>query len=63
MAAQPGFVARCTRPGKAGIPGMCSLDRRIDTADLVVRFPSEWLTQWRAVNEGIDKLLRRMKSG
>jgi len=28
-----------------------------------VRFPSEWLTQWRAVNEGIDKLLRRMKSG
>jgi hypothetical protein len=62
-AAQPGFVARCTRPGRAGLPGMCALERRIDTADVIVRFPSEWLTQWRAVNEGIEKVLGRMKPG
>ena len=62
-AAQPGFVARCTRPGKAGTPGMCMLERRIDTTDVIVRFPSEWLTQWRAVNDGIDKLLAKMKPG
>jgi len=62
-AAQPGFVARCTRPGRAGLPGMCALDRRIDTADIVVRFPSEWLTGWRAVNEAIEKLLGKMKPG
>ena len=61
--AQPGFVARCTRPGRAGLPGMCALDRRIDTADIVVRFPSEWLTGWRAVNEAIEKLLGKMKPG
>jgi hypothetical protein len=28
-----------------------------------VRFPSEWLTGWRAVNEGIEKLLGKMKPG
>src|SRR5436309_12534435 len=56
-AAQPGFVVRCSRPGAAGTPGMCLYERRIDSTDLTVRFPSEWLTQWRAVNEGIAKLL------
>ncbi len=61
--AQPGFIARCTRPGRAGLPGMCALDRRIDTADIIVRFPSEWLTGWRAVNEAIEKLLGKMKPG
>jgi len=61
--AQPGFVARCTRPGRAGLPGMCTLDRRIDTADIVVRFPSEWLTGWRAVNQAIEKLFGKMKPG
>ena len=62
-AAQPGFVARCTRPGRAGLPGMCTLERRIETADVIVRFPSEWLTGWRAVNAGIEKLLAKMKPG
>jgi hypothetical protein len=48
-AAQPGFVARCSRPGAAGTPGMC--------------LPSDWLTQWRAVNEGIGKLMGRLRPG
>ena len=42
---------------------MCALERRIDTADVIVRFPSEWLTGWRAVNEGIEKVLAKMKAG
>ena len=62
-AAQPGFVARCSRPGAAGTPGMCLLERRIESADVTVRFPSEWLTGWRAVNEGIEKLMAKMKPG
>ncbi len=62
-AAQPGFAARCMRPGRAGLPGMCAHERRVDGADIIVRFPSEWLTQWRAMNEGIDKLLATMKPG
>lgn len=60
-AVQPGFVTRCSRPGKAGTPGMCIYERRIGTADMTVRFPSEWLTQWRALNEGIGKLLGKLK--
>ena len=62
-AAQPGFVARCSRPGAAGTPGMCLYERRIEGADVTVRFPSDWLTQWRAVNEGIGKLIGRLKPG
>jgi hypothetical protein len=62
-AAQPGFVVRCSRPGAAGTPGMCLYDRRIDQADITVRFPSEWLTSWRAVNGAIAKLLGQLKPG
>ena len=62
-AAQPGFVARCSRPGAAGTPGMCLYERRIESADLTVRFPSEWLTGWRGVNEGIGKLTGQLKPG
>ena len=62
-AAQPGFTARCSRPGAAGTPGMCLYERRIETADITVRFPSEWLTGWRAANEGIAKLIGTLKPG
>ena len=59
-AAQPGFVTRCSRP--AATPGMCLYERRIEGVDVTVRFPSEWLTSWRAVNEGIEKLIGKLKS-
>jgi hypothetical protein len=62
-AAQPGFVARCSRPGAAGTPGMCLYERRIENADLSVRFPSEWLASWRIVNDGIAKLIGVLKPG
>jgi hypothetical protein len=62
-AAQPGFIVRCSRPGAAGTPGMCLFERRIDGADVTIRFPSEWLTGWRGVNEGIAKLMGRMRPG
>ncbi len=62
-AAQPGFVARCSRPGAAGTPGMCLLERRVEGADVTVRFPSDWLTGWRAVNAGVEKLMAKLKPG
>jgi hypothetical protein len=62
-AAQPGFVARCSRPGAAGTPGMCLYERRIENADLTVRFPSEWLTVWRGVNDAIAKLIGQLRPG
>jgi hypothetical protein len=61
--AQPGFVTRCSRPGAAGTPGMCLYERRIEGADVTVRFPSDWLTGWRAVNEGIGTLMGRLRPG
>lgn len=60
-AAQPGFAVRCSRPGAAGTPGMCLYERRIEGADMTLRFPSDWLATWRAVNEGIGTLIGRLK--
>src|SRR5436305_12536339 len=62
-AAQPGFVARCSRPGAAGTPGICLYERRIEDADLTLRLPSDWLTGRRAVHAGIETLLARLKPG
>src|SRR3954470_19735469 len=45
-ALQPGFVVRCSRPGKANTPGMCLYVRRIEQADVTVRFPIDWLANW-----------------
>src|SRR3954466_15060635 len=60
-AAQPGFVARCSRPGAAGTPGMCLYERRIESADVTVRFPSEWLTQWRILDERMAQLIAQLR--
>lgn len=62
-AAQPGFVVRCSRPGAAGTPGMCLYERRIEGADVRLRFPSDWLTGWRAVNAGIERLMATLRPG
>lgn len=61
--AQPGFVARCSRPGAAGTPGICLYERRVDGADVTVRFPSDWLANWRAVNAAIETLMGKLKPG
>jgi hypothetical protein len=60
--AQGGFLVRCTRPSKAGTPGMCLSERRIGNADVTVRFPSEWLTGWRKVAAGIETLIANFKA-
>jgi hypothetical protein len=60
--AQPGFLVRCNRPGKAGTPGMCLSERRIGNADVTVRFPSEWLREWRKVAAGIETLIASWKA-
>ncbi|MEW6452716.1 MAG: hypothetical protein AB1490_18840 [Pseudomonadota bacterium] len=54
------FLLRCTRRTGAA-PGMCLHERRIMTADVTVRFPRDWLTDWRAVADGIDKLLGSLR--
>jgi hypothetical protein len=60
---QPGFVTRCSRPGAAGTPGMCLSERRIEKADVTIRFPSDWLTSWRALSAATDKLIGALRPG
>jgi hypothetical protein len=59
-ATSPGFLVRCTRNGPGPTPGMCLYERRIAEADLVLRFPRDWLADWRTVARGIDRLIARL---
>jgi hypothetical protein len=53
------FTARCSRGG-VGNTGMCLLQRRIGDADITVRFPRDWLGDWKKVLYGIDRVLTRL---
>jgi len=54
------FLLRCTRLTSL-TPPMCLHERRIGGADITVRFPREWLTDWRTVSEGIERLIAGFK--
>jgi hypothetical protein len=58
---ESGFVVRCSRTGPAGTPGMCLYERRIESADVTLRFPRDWLADWRDVSGSIEKLIGRMR--
>jgi hypothetical protein len=55
------FLVRCTRPTASDLPGMCLAERRIGSADVTVRFPRDWLADWRKVAEGVERLIAGMK--
>jgi hypothetical protein len=56
------FMVRCTRDGNSGAAiGMCLFERRIDQADITARFPRAWLSDWTAVSDGLDKLIRQLR--
>jgi hypothetical protein len=56
------FLVRCTR--KSGpAPGMCLHEQRIANADITVRFPRDWLTDWQTVASGIDRLIASLRPG
>jgi hypothetical protein len=56
-ATAPGFLVRCTRNGAGPTPGTCLHERRIEAADIVVRFPRDWLAEWQTVASRIDRLI------
>ena len=58
-AAPERFVVRCNRPGAT--PGMCLFERRIGAADIIVRFPRDWLVQWQDLAEGVDRLIASLR--
>ena len=49
------FFARCTRRDRA-VPDTCIYERALDTAEIAMRFPRDWLADWRNVATGLDRL-------
>jgi hypothetical protein len=59
-ASAPGFLVRCTR--NAGVtPGTCLYEHWIEGAKLVVRFPRDWLADWREVARNIERLIASLR--
>lgn len=58
------FLVRCTRDGREGHTeaiGICLFERRIGKAELTARFPREWLSEWKDVASGLDRLITNLR--
>jgi hypothetical protein len=55
------FLVRCTRNGAGATPGTCLYERRIEAADIVARFPRDWLDDWELVAGNIDRLIKDLR--
>jgi hypothetical protein len=56
------FLVRCSRNGAGATPGICLYERRIDgAADVVARFPRDWLDNWQSVEANIDRLIEGLR--
>jgi hypothetical protein len=56
------FYARCTRPGGA-VPGTCMQERAVGSDVVTFRFPRVWLSDWRNVSAGFDRLIAQLHPG
>jgi hypothetical protein len=59
-AAPERFILRCSFPVGAA-QGTCLHERRLSGADVTVRFPRAWLSDWRAVESSIDRLIAGLR--
>jgi hypothetical protein len=55
------FLARCSHNGSGPTRGTCLAERRVGEADVTVRFPSDWIADWRNVANGIDRLIGQLR--
>ena len=55
------FFARCTVKMRA-VPGTCIHERALEAAEVTLRFPREWLQDWRGVAAGFDRLMAQIHS-
>ena len=55
------FFARCTRPVRT-LPGTCIQERLLAAAEITLRFPRQWLQDWRNVAAGFDRLIGQLHS-
>jgi hypothetical protein len=56
-----GFLVRCSRNGAGPTPGICLYSQRIGQADIVARFPRDWLTDWRTIEAGVARLIEGLR--
>jgi hypothetical protein len=54
------FFARCTRAIRI-LPGICINERSLGAAEITLRFPREWLQDWRNVAAGFDRLMAQLR--
>jgi hypothetical protein len=57
----PGFLVRCTRQ-VGSTPGTCLYERWIETAKVVLRFPRDWLADWRTVAANSERLIENLRT-
>ncbi len=53
------FFALCTRDSDV-MPGICIHERLLGDADIALRFPRDWLKDWKSVADGFDRLLAEL---
>jgi hypothetical protein len=53
------FFVRCSRPVHM-VPGTCINEVSVDTAEITLRFPRDWLIDWRNVAEGFERLTAQL---
>jgi hypothetical protein len=53
------FFARCTRQAGA-VAGSCISERALGGAQISIRIPRDWLTDWRNVAAGFDRLTAQL---
>ena len=43
------------------MPATCLAERRLGDADVIARFPRDWLDNWRDVESKLDELIGRLR--
>jgi len=56
------FYARCTRVGR-NVPGTCMQERSVGNDVVTLRFPRDWLADWRSVGANFDRLIAQLHPG
>jgi len=55
------FLARCARTTNPLTPATCLAERRVGDADVTLRFPRDWLGDWREVEAGFEALVAQLR--
>jgi hypothetical protein len=53
------FFALCTR-NSGVMPGTCIHEQMLGNADVTLRFPRDWLKDWKSVADGFDRLAAQL---